>query len=255
MTPLEIITICYLLLIGAGMAGFLHMAAIRRARGDRCLSGRSRCPVCGSLLRFYELIPVVSWIFLAGRCRHCKAKIAVRFLIAELIGALSLPLIYLRFGVHYMTPIILIVTGLLFAIAIIDITTREIPNGLIIALVPLAAAAAWAQPEIDVISRAIGFAVVSLPMFIMALIVHDSFGAGDIKLIAVCGFMMGWQGAVLAFVLAAVTGAVFATVLIIRKKLKRKELMPFGQFLCLGVYISLLCGGDIISRYLELFGL
>ena len=153
-----------------------------------------------------------------------------------------------------MMPICFVVMLILLAIAVIDLKTREIPDKLIIALIPFAIAAIWAQPEISLLSRLIGFFAVSLPMLLLALAIKGAFGGGDIKLMAVCGFLLGWQNTVFAFFIALLLGGGFAMYLILSGKRSRKDQMVFGPALCIGIVFALLFGEKIIAWYMALFG-
>ena len=240
-------------LLGAVAASFINAFALRRAQGKSNLEGRSMCPKCGKTLSWYELIPVFSWLILFGKCRGCKNPISPRYLITEVIGAAASALVFVRFGLTPITPLVFAVFVIIFAIALIDLTETEIPNGLIIALIPLAVGAVWLQPDVTILSRGIGFFAVSVPMLILALIISGAFGGGDIKLMAVCGFLLGWQGVLLSTFIAVLTGGFLAVYLLIAKKASKGAKIPFGPHLCFGVYASLLYGDRIISLYINLF--
>jgi len=241
--------------LGASIASFLNVAALRRAEGASFITGRSHCPSCNRTLRWFELIPVFSWIILLGRCRTCKAKISPRYALVELIGALAAALCFVTYRFAWMTVLSLGVSVILLVIALIDLTSQEIPNGLIIALIPFAVAAIWAQPEISLLSRGIGLIAISVPMFILAILIDGAFGFGDIKLMAVCGVMLGWQNTVLAFFFAVITAGCVSLALIARGKARKGAKIAFGPHLCFGVMAAMLYGKDIILWYLKLFGL
>jgi len=147
------------------------------------------------------------------------------------------------------------VAVLLLAVALIDMDTMEIPNGLVIALIPLAVLVVWLQPEVTLLSRGIGFLAVSLPMLLITMIIDGAFGGGDIKLMAVCGFLLGWQNTLLAFFIAVMLAGSISFWLILRKKAKTGNHIAFGPYLCLGVVTSLLYGKEIIRWYLNLSGM
>jgi len=154
-----------------------------------------------------------------------------------------------------MTVLTIGVAFILLAVALIDFDIREIPDGLIIALIPFAIAAVWVQPHIEFISRGLGMLVVSVPMLILALIINGAFGGGDIKLIIVCGFLLGWQNTLLAFFIALFSAGCFSIPLIVKGKAKKGTQIAFGPHLCLGVMTGLLYGREMILWYLRLFGL
>ncbi|MDR0292965.1 MAG: prepilin peptidase [Oscillospiraceae bacterium] len=255
MEPVEIIILVFSCALGACMGSFVNAAALRAAKKESFVRGRSKCPECGKTLRWFELIPVVSWLALRGRCRGCKARISPRYPLAEVACALPAALCFIRYRFSLMTPLAFCVCVLLLAVALTDMETMEIPGVLILALIPFAAGAVWAQPDVTLLGRGIGLAAVSVPMLALALIISGAFGERDIELMAVCGFLLGWQNTLLAFFLAVLTGGGYAMTLMLRGKKGRGEHMAFGPHLCAGVTVAMLFGKEIISGYLGLFGL
>ena len=247
--------ITILAIFGACAGSFINVAALRRSEGLSFISGRSRCPACQRKLRWFELIPVFSWLALLGRCRTCKARVSPRYVLVEIFGAAAASFCFIRYRLTWMTPLALAAAIILLAVAMIDLTSKEIPNGLVIALIPLAVCAIWAQPEITLLSRGIGFFTISIPMLILALFVNNAFGVGDMKFMAVCGAFLGWQSTLLAFFIAVITAGCLSITLILRKKAKRNQKLAFGPHLCLGVMVALLYGGEIITWYLGIYGL
>ena len=150
-------------------------------------------------------------------------------------------------------PRIYAVTMILLAIAVIDINTSEIPDSLIIALIPCSIASIWLQPEITLLSHIIGFFCVALPLLLLTLIIPGAFGGGDIKLIAVGGFMLGWQFTLLSFFIALLLGGSYALYLMLSGKRKRGEHMVFGPAICLGIAVSIYYGRTILDFYLQFF--
>jgi len=250
---INIITTALCAILGACISSFVNVTALRRVKGESFIAGRSHCPSCGATLRWFELIPIISWLVQLGRCRACKEPISPRYLIAEIIGALASALCYVRFGFTWMTPFAVCVVFILLAIALHDLSSKEIPNGLVIALIPFALLSFFLQGEIELLARGIGFVSVSLPMLLLALVVSDAFGGGDIKLMAVCGFMLGWINTLLAFFIAVLLGGGFAIYLIVSRQRKRNGPMVFGPALCVGVTVALLFGTDIVNWYLRFF--
>lgn len=260
MTDLTLLTVyiaitIYLAALGACFGSFINAASLRYAAGQDFVKGRSVCPGCKVVLCWYDLIPMASFIILKGRCRYCKSKIPARYVLIELLAAIAFPLCFAVLGMIWFTIAALAVTCILLAISLIDLATSEIPDGLIIALIPIAIVSIWLMPEIGVLSRLIGMVAISLPMLILTLIISGAFGGGDIKLMAVCGFMLGLQNTLLAFFIALLLGGGRAVYLMAAKNRKYKKHMVFGPALSAGIFISILFGEDIIHWYLSFFGL
>jgi len=239
---------------GACIGSFLNVVISRLPEKGSFMSGsRSHCPECGNTIRWYDLFPIFSWFILLGRCRDCKTQISPRYPIVEAAGALFTIACLQVFGLSFLALIIFGVTSILLAIAIIDFNTYEIPDSLIIALCPFAIASIWLMPEVTILSQAIGLVTVSLPMLLLTLAIPGAFGGGDIKLIAVCGFLLGWQLTLLAFFIALLLGGGAAIFLLMSGKRKRGQHMVFGPALCIGVTAAMFYGRVILDWYLQIY--
>ena len=136
---------------------------------------------------------------------------------------------------------------MLVLITIVDIKKMEIPNGFIMVIGVIGIMAMVFQDNLTFTNRLIGFFCISLPLLIIALMIPDAFGGGDIKLMAVCGFYLGVQLILLGFFLGLVTGGIYGVYLLLTKKKGKKEHIAFGPFLCTGMVIALFFGTQIIT--------
>ena len=255
MTSTLYLLICvYLFIFSACMGSFLHAVSYRLSNNQSFVHGRSCCPKCHNQIKAYDLIPILSYIFLGGRCRNCKEKISPIYPLSELVCAILAVACFLVFGISWLTLYSIILMFVLFILSLVDIRTMEIPNGFIVVLAVLAVPSYWLM-EIGIWSHVIGFFVISLPMLIVTYIIKDCFGGGDIKLIAVCGFILGWKLTLFAFFVSLIVGGLTGIVLLLSKKVDRKQHIPFGPSLCIGIFVSLLFGDIIINGYLQLFSL
>jgi leader peptidase (prepilin peptidase) / N-methyltransferase len=242
-------------LFGSCIGSFLNVIIYRVPRGIPFWKGRSFCPICNVTLKPYDMIPVLSYFFLRGRCRNCNSKISQRYPLVETITGLIALLIYWEtdFSLIYLEYFVF--ASVLVAIAFIDYDTMTIPNGLLLVLAFPAIAALFLNGQPDLLSRIVGFFAVSLPMFLLTLAIPECFGGGDIKLIASCGFMLGWQNTLLAIFIALLFGGAHGIYLIIKDKNNRKKHFAFGQYICIGVFAAMLYGDLIINGYLQIFNL
>jgi leader peptidase (prepilin peptidase)/N-methyltransferase len=265
------LTIIYVFagVFGVCVGSFINVVITRLPEKGKFLSNsRSLCVDCGAQIRSYDLIPVISYIFLLGRCRYCKARISPRYPVVELLGAIFALASLLRYPCYlehlfdvdltlfhfdYAAIIVFSVIMILLAVTFIDYKTSEIPDSLIIALIPFAIASVWFMPEVTLLSHAIGFAAVALPMFLTCLIIPGAFGGGDIKLMAICGFLLGWELTVVAFFIAIILGGSVAVYLIASGRRKKGQHIVFGPALCSGVAAALFFGEEIIYWYLSFF--
>ena len=243
-----------LIIIGVCIGSFLNVVISRLpVKGAFLSNKRSCCPVCNEPIKPYDLIPIISWIILKGRCRNCNAGISIRYPLIELTVAFLAVASYWRFGFTLATPVVFGVTTVLLAITVIDYDTSEIPDSLVIAVAVFAIAAIWCMKDVSLLERAIGLVVISVPLILISLAIKGAFGGGDIKLMAACGFLLGWQATLLAFFIALLIGGCYAIFMILSKKRERGAHMVFGPSICAGVAVSLFFGSEIISWYLQLF--
>lgn len=214
----------------------------------RPLLSMGECPGCRAQLTVRFPAPFVG---LTKKCDVCGNRYSFRYISVDITtGALFVLALY-RFGLSFQALLVCFVAAVLIVITMIDIDTLEIPNGLLIILAVPAIISVFLFPETDIISRAIGFFAISLPIALIILIKPEAFGFGDVKLLAVTGFMLGWQGVLLAMFIAVITGSVYGVYLLARKA-TRGQTIAFGPFICGGVLISMFCGSWIIGAYLEL---
>lgn len=242
--------IVYLLvfIFGAVIGSFLNVLICRLPQGRSFVRGRSACPACGHQLAARDLVPVLSWLLLHRRCRYCGAPISARYPLVELLGGALACLTAAAYGFTWTAAAVFALLAGLLAVAFIDRDTMLIPNGLVLYLMIPAAALIWLLPGVSLLAHGIGFFVVSLPLFLLALF-FGGFGMGDVKLMAVCGLALGWQLTLLAFLIGLALGAVYAVYLLLWRQAGRRTAFAFGPYLCLGVAGALLFGASIVDWY------
>lgn len=245
----------FILIAGICIGSFLNVLIYRIPANISFAKGRSFCPACEHELKAVDLVPVVSFLFLKGKCRYCGNKISFRYPLIELLGGALALCSAFRFGFTWQTAVVFAFSCILLVIAFIDIDTMEIPNGLVLALLVLALVSLLWFRDVPWLSALIGLAEISLPMLLMNLIIKDSFGGGDIKLCAACGLMLGWQQMLAAALIALITGGIYGGYLLIAKKKDRKDHFAFGPFLSVGIIIALFAGNILINSYLSIFNL
>ncbi len=221
----------------------------------------STCPGCNTHIQWYDNIPVLSWLFLGGKCRNCKQKIAIQYPLIELLTGLLMFALFFVFGATVELFFMSIILIILIAIAAIDYKTMIIPNGLVIALLitgVLYTVTRLIWPDMFITTMTIwepiiGFFAASVPLYLIAVITKGGMGGGDIKLMAAAGIFLGWKGILLAMLTGSIIGAIVSLALMALKIKKRKDMIPFGPFLCLGILIAATFGPAIIQWYTNLF--
>lgn len=230
--------------------------------------GRSMCPHCEHVLGTKDLVPVVSWVMLRGKCRYCKKKIAVQYPIIEVVFAVLL-VVSLIFWPLSLTGAVGIAAFLIWsqvlvcmvALSIIDKSHQILPTPLVYQFgatsLTLMALTAYLQDDINVAKDAfIGAAVLGVLFWAIYVLSHEKWvGGGDVRLLVGIGLLLGWQGGLLAVVIASYIGTILLIILLLAGKYKRRMRIAFGPLLLAGSYIVLLWGRDMIEAYKRFSGL
>jgi leader peptidase (prepilin peptidase)/N-methyltransferase len=243
----------FIFAIGAVIGSFLNVLVYRIPRELDFVRGFSFCPACGHRLAPPDLVPMFSWLFLKGRCRYCGATISPRYLLVEAACGAAGLLLYMFIPAPAQVVLFFAVFCVLLTMALIDADTQTISDGMNIALGVLAVISIWAGPEVDMPSRLIGLAAASVPLFVITLIVEGAFGLGDVFLMISAGFLLGWQGALVALFIGLLIGGAYGVWALASGKKSRKDHFAFGPCLAVGIFVSLIAGDRIIEMYLSLF--
>jgi leader peptidase (prepilin peptidase)/N-methyltransferase len=237
---------------GVCIGSFLNVLIYRVPLGLSFIKGFSVCPACGERVMPLDLVPILSYILLRGKCRYCKAAISIRYPVVELLTGVLALAACLFYGYTLAAIAAFGIWCLLAVISFIDLEHTIIPNGMVIALAALSVVfAVFSFNDITLLARIIGFFSVSFPMFFIAMLIRDAFGGGDVKLSAVCGFLLGWQMALLAIFIAILLGGCQGMYIKYIKRAGNKHI-AFGPYICLGVFIAFIWGEEILRWYLGL---
>lgn len=242
----------YIAVVGLMIGSFLNVCIYRIPKKETIVTGRSHCMSCGTPIRWYDLIPVVSFLALRGRCRHCGARISPRYPCIELLNAALYLLLYLSRGLTLaLLPLAAAVSALVVA-GTIDCDTGKIPNGVSLFLLASGAAALPLDGGVSVPARLLGLLAGGLPLLLAAVLSRGGMGLGDVKLAGAAGLAAGWQGSLLALLLASVAGALVSCALVLARRRTFKSAVPFGPFLAAGFIFALLYGAPLLRWYFSL---
>ena len=241
----------YVLLVGLIFGSFLNVLIYRIPLKITVVKGRSFCPICKHNLNWLDLFPVFSYLFLGAKCRYCKAPISLRYPVVEMLNALCYVSAYLIFGLHISTLVYCVVCSCLIVLSFIDLDKGLIPDRFHVIIGGGGLLMAVVVRDLPIIDRVIGLVAISIPMLLVAVLI-GGMGIGDVKLLAVCGFLLGWKLILFAFLTASICAAVFAVIMMIKKAAHRKSEIPFGPFISLGVIVAMFFGNNIITAYLNL---
>lgn len=246
-------------LFGLIIGSFLNVCIYRIPMKQTIVTVPSHCMSCNHQLAWCDLIPLFSWLFLGGKCRYCNAKISAQYPIIEFLNGAIYLAIYLYFGIGSLTQTLSVILFCAFAsalltLSVIDIYHQEIPDGINLFIIVIAVIFTIIDRQ-NWLSHIIGFFAISVPLLIIALILPNGMGMGDVKLYASCGLFIGWELTVLSLVLASILASIGGIALIVIKKVKKgfKSHIPFGPFIALSILICMFFGDFIIDWYLGFF--
>ncbi|HVL99283.1 MAG TPA: prepilin peptidase [Egibacteraceae bacterium] len=258
---LVVVGLCFV--FGLAFGSFANVVIHRVPRDESLVKPPSECPKCATPLQWRDNIPIVSWLLLRGRCRHCGEPISARYPLVELATGLLFAGVGARFGLDWALPGFLLFAWTLFVLAVIDAHTRKIPNRLTYPLTPVllalivSAALLHGQPG-WALRAVLGGVAAFLVLLAMALANPRGMGMGDVKLAAFIGIglgYLGWGHVVLGVFAGFLFGGVVAIALIVVRARGRKDVIPFGPYLAAGALVTVLVGGPLIDGYRSMLGL
>ncbi|MBD5487587.1 MAG: prepilin peptidase [Lachnospiraceae bacterium] len=240
-------------LYGIVIGSFLNVCIFRIPKQENIVKIRSHCMNCGYQLKWYDLVPVFSYLCLGGKCRSCKQKISVQYPLIELLNGVLYCTVFAVYGLSVEALLYALLTSALIALSVIDFRTYEIPVGINIFILTLGLIRIVTDYA-DWLDYAVGFFIVSGFLYIVHLVTKGrGIGGGDIKLMAAAGLLLGWKLILLAFVLGCIIGSV---VHVARMKISGQgHMLAFGPYLSVGILISALVGDQMLAWYLSWLGL
>ncbi|NIM19526.1 MAG: prepilin peptidase [Candidatus Latescibacteria bacterium] len=257
---MEIVTnSCILIafIFGISIGSFLNVLIHRLPIGESIVRPRSRCPQCGRYIRWFENVPLLSYILLGGRCRGCRSKIPLRYPAVELLSGVFAVFSLWRYGVTLEALWVYAFLVVLLAIAVIDWRHQIIPDVLSLGGVILGITGAFVCLSIDPIEAFIGTAFGASILIVIALIYKavrkiDGLGGGDVKLMAMIGAFLGWQMVLLVLFIASLMGSLYGLHLM-RSGGDGKTAVAFGSFLAPSAAIVFFFGGRLLELYFGLY--
>lgn len=244
----------YAALLGLVTGSYLNVVIHRLPRGESTILPRSRCPWCRGRIRALDNLPLISYLLLKGRCRRCGAPISWRYPAFEGLTAVLFVAVVERFGVTPEALVALIFGCLLLVLAAIDLDHFLLPDRLTLPGILVGLAAQPWLPRTSPLDALVGVAVgagllILLINFWFWLRDEEGMGMGDVNMLAMVGAFLGWQGVLVTFALATVTGALAGLILLALRRLEFRGRLPFGLFLAIGALIALFAGHRLVAAY------
>ena len=235
--------------LGAVIGSFLNVVIQRVPRGASIVRPRSHCPGCDAEIRARDNVPVLSWLILRGRCRHCHARISARYPAVELLTAAVFVAVAAARGIHPELLALLPFAAMLVAVAFIDFEYRLVPNRILLPMAIWAVASGVLFRTGELPALLIAGAAAFLFLLIAALAYPGGMGMGDVKLAGVMGLYLG-RSVAPALLVAFLAGSLVGLAIMLRSgPAARKTGVPFAPFLALGGLVGLLAGPELVDLY------
>ena len=242
---------------GAVIGSFLNVCIYRLPRVESIVWPGSHCPACAASIAWYDNIPVISYLWLFGRCRNCHVPISIRYPVVEVMNAAGYAIILATFGLTWTAAFYGILFSALLVVAGTDLTHKIIPNVVTVPGIALGLLGATTVLPVGPVNAVLGVLVGGGILWALAwaspyLFGREGMGGGDIKLMAMIGAFLGWKPALLTIMIGSLTGSVIGIGLIALRFMKRDEYIPFGPFLVFGALVSLFFAQPLLDWYQRL---
>jgi len=265
MTPsLFLSAVLSIFVFGAVVGSFLNVCIVRLPKGESLVSPPSHCPGCKKPIPFYDNIPLISYLYLLGRCRFCGEAISPRYFVVELLTGIFAVALLSRFGLGFVFLVNFIFVAALIVIAFIDLDVRIVPDvislpGIGLGFLSSIAQRLWPLDSLLILpspaSSLVGIILGGGSLLLVAWIYHlftgiEGMGGGDVKLLAMIGAFLGWPSVPVTLLIASLAGSAVGAIFMLKKGVDSKYALPFAPFLCVGAVIHLFFGNVLIALYL-----
>jgi leader peptidase (prepilin peptidase)/N-methyltransferase len=251
---------CQALLFGLIVGSFANVCIYRLPRGQSIVRPRSRCPACGAPIAALDNIPVLSWLFLGGRCRRCRTRISARYPAVEAANGLLWMGLAAILGPTPRALVLMAFVTAVLVLGLIDLDHQLLPDVITLPGIVAGVGSTFLtdgplSPLGSIAAAAGGFSVLTLANAAYRSVRGiDGFGGGDPKMVAMIGAFLGWQGAVLAVFIASLVGTAVGLSLIVFQGRDARHKLPLGTFLAMASLVVVFAGDPLLGWYRGLFG-
>ena len=253
----------FLFLAGLCIGSFLNVCIWRIPREESIVFPGSHCPACNHRIAWYDNLPLLSWLRLNGKCRHCQAPISPRYFVVELLTGALFTVIWLLHGWTLQTPFYLLFTAALIVATFIDFEHLILPDRITLGGMLAGPVLSFAFPALQhqatrmdaliqsAIGLALGYGILWLVATIGRLVLkREAMGMGDLKLLGAIGACLGWQAVLFTIFVSSLTGTLVGLVLIAAGRKELQSKIPYGPHIALAAVLWMLCGPTCIALYL-----
>jgi len=258
MHPLVIFYI-FAFTLGAVVGSFLNVCIYRLPKNESIVFPPSRCPGCGKGIRWYDNVPIISYLLLRGRCRSCGASISIQYPLVELLNALLTLFLFMKSGPSFAFLVLFLFCSAMVVITFIDLEHQIIPDEISLPGIIAGFIFSFFIPQLGWLNSLLGILVGGGSLWLVAwgyemLTKKEGMGGGDIKLLAMMGAFFGWKAVPFIIFVSSLTGSLIGISVMLAQKKDSKLAIPFGPFLAFGSVIYIFFGRQMIHWYLGLTG-
>lgn len=246
--------IVLIFILGLIIGSFLNVCIYRIPNNQSIVFPPSHCPSCGKGIKSYDLLPVISYFFLNGKCRYCFEKISVKYPLIELLTGILFILVYYYFGFTIIYLKYTLLLSLLIVVTFIDLEHSIIPGKLMIfsGVCGIVLNIIGYKSNAELLSYLYGF-LAGGGVIMAIVLLTGGMGGGDIQLMAVIGLFLGFRYTLLILILSFIIGSLAGITLIILRKKTRKDYIPFGPWISVAALVAIFYGDPIINWYFSFF--
>lgn len=254
---MESVLVIYSALFGLILGSFVNVCIYRIPLKKSIVFPPSSCPSCGERIKFYDNIPLISYVFLLGKCRHCRTPLAWHYPFVETVTGLLSVALFIKYGPSYQYFLYLLFSASLVAISLIDLQHQIIPDVISLPGIIAGLAASFLPGDISFLDSLIGAIAGGGSLYLVAVVYEritgkDGMGGGDIKLLAMIGAWLGWKSLHFIILTSSLAGVVVGVPCLLLTGKGLRVRIPFGPFLALGALLCLFFGDDIMNWYFHL---
>jgi leader peptidase (prepilin peptidase)/N-methyltransferase len=245
-------------ILGALFGSFANVAILRIPKEESVVTPASRCVKCNAKIKFYDNIPILSWLILRGKCRSCGEKFSFRYCFVEILTASLFAVAFMKLGwSYYLLEILILLLGLV-VVSFIDLDHFIIPDKISLPGIVLGLLGGLINPERTFTDSLLGMLLGGGFLWAVAYVYYlikkeEGMGGGDIKLLAWIGAVLGWKSVPFVILGSSILGSIIGIFLILKQKGNLKTIIPFGPYIALAAIIYIFGGQEIAQWYLNLF--
>jgi leader peptidase (prepilin peptidase)/N-methyltransferase len=238
--------------LGTIMGSFANVCIHRLPWRQSLVFPGSHCPHCQQAIRPWHNVPLLSYLWLGGRCADCQTIISLRYPLVEFLCGLLYVFLYHQLGFSVPSLVLTLLVTALLIVSCIDLEHKIVPDVITLPGILMGILTSLCLTQVGVVNALMGACLGGGLLFLIAILSHGGMGGGDIKLVTMIGAFLGWQAVLVTIFLGALGGAIVGVSLMLLQRRGRKDPIPFGPFLATGALIAMIWGQNLLFWYAHL---